>query len=82
MFRTVSQIAVNYRASPLSEGWASAVHGGDRLPWVNNDVGVKDNFAPLTSLDWQVHVYGEAPAGRSARCVRSEICRCTSFHGV
>ena len=39
MFRTVSQIAVNYRASPLSEGWASAVHGGDRLPWVNNDVG-------------------------------------------
>ena len=35
MFRTVSQIAVNYRASPLSEGWAGAVHGGDRLPWVN-----------------------------------------------
>ena len=36
MFRTVSQIAVNYRASRLSEGRAGAVHGGDRLPWVNN----------------------------------------------
>ena len=35
MFRTVSQTAVNYRESPLSEGRAGAVHGGDRLPWVN-----------------------------------------------
>ena len=73
MFRTVSQIAVNYRASPLSEGWASAVHGGDRLPWVNNDVGVKDNFAPLTSLDWQVHVYGEAPAEIRTLCAERNL---------
>ena len=34
MFRTVSQTAVNYRGSSLSEGRAGAVHGGDRLPWV------------------------------------------------
>ena len=61
MFRTVSQTAVNYRASRLSEGRAGAVHGGDRLPWVKpTDDGAKDNFAPLTSLDWQVHVYGDA----------------------
>jgi 2-polyprenyl-6-methoxyphenol hydroxylase-like FAD-dependent oxidoreductase len=65
MFRTVSQTAVNYRASTLSEGRVGAVHGGDRLPWVNlqwakTDGGVKDNFAPLASLDWQVHVYGDA----------------------
>ena len=73
MFRTVSQIAVNYRASPLSEGWAGAVHGGDRLPWVNSDVGGKDNFAPLASLDWQVHVYGEAPAEIRTLCAERNL---------
>jgi 2-polyprenyl-6-methoxyphenol hydroxylase-like FAD-dependent oxidoreductase len=62
MFRTVSQTAVNYRGSSLSEGRAGTVYGGDRLPWVKTKVnGVdSDNFAPLTSLDWQVHVYGDA----------------------
>jgi FAD binding domain-containing protein len=62
MFRTVSQTAVNYRGSSLSEGRAGTVHGGDRLPWVKADVnGVDaDNFTPLTSLEWQVHVYGDA----------------------
>jgi 2-polyprenyl-6-methoxyphenol hydroxylase-like FAD-dependent oxidoreductase len=62
MFRTVSQTAVNYRGSSLSKGRAGKVHGGDRLPWVKTDVdGVEgSNFKPLASLDWQVHVYGEA----------------------
>jgi FAD binding domain len=62
MFRTVSQTGVNYRGSSLSEGRAGSVHGGDRLPWVKMRVsGIEqDNFAPLASLDWQVHVYGEA----------------------
>ncbi len=61
MFRTVSQTAVNYRGSSLSAGRAGMVHGGDRLPWVRAKMnGVdKDNFAALTSLDWQVHVYGD-----------------------
>src|SRR5215469_3467064 len=40
-----------------SEGKAGEVHGGDRLPWVR--MGADDNFAPLRSLEWQVHVYGE-----------------------
>jgi FAD binding domain len=53
-FRTVSQIMLNYRGSPLSSGEAGKVHGGDRLPWVG------DNFAKLSSLDWQIHVYGDA----------------------
>jgi hypothetical protein len=61
-FRTISQIAVNYRASSLSVGAAGKVHGGDRLPWV--EVGMpgadKSNFAALTSLDWQIHIYGHA----------------------
>jgi 2-polyprenyl-6-methoxyphenol hydroxylase-like FAD-dependent oxidoreductase len=58
LFRTVSQTNVNYRKSPLSEGHTGSIHGGDRLPWVK--IGDADNFAPLTALDWQVHVYGEA----------------------
>jgi 2-polyprenyl-6-methoxyphenol hydroxylase-like FAD-dependent oxidoreductase len=56
MFRTVSQTRVRYRESALSEGRAGGVHGGDRLPWVG------DNFGPLSSLAWQIHVYGE-PSG-------------------
>jgi 2-polyprenyl-6-methoxyphenol hydroxylase-like FAD-dependent oxidoreductase len=73
MFRTVSQIAINYRSSSLSEGRAGSVRGGDRLPWVTTggtaDIG-SDNFSPLTSLDWQVHVYGAAAASISEVCAR------------
>lgn len=60
LFRTVSQIMVNYRGGTLSEGRAGTVHGGDRLPWVAESGIEGDNFRPLGSLDWQVHVYGEA----------------------
>lgn len=58
MFRTVSQIAINYRDSPLSQGAAGRVQGGDRLPWVPLKGATIDNFVPLASLDWQAHVYG------------------------
>ncbi len=70
LFRTVSQTAVNYRGSSLSAGRAGTVHGGDRLPWVKTDLsgGDKDNFASLTSLDWQVHVYGDAGPEIKALC--------------
>jgi hypothetical protein len=70
MFRTVSQITVNYRGSSLSERRAGAVHGGDRLPWIKMDwkEEYRDNFAPLTSLDWQMHVYGEATPQMRALC--------------
>jgi 2-polyprenyl-6-methoxyphenol hydroxylase-like FAD-dependent oxidoreductase len=67
MFRTVSQTGVNYRGGPLSEGRAGSVQGGDRLPWVEGLNG-GDNYAPLTSLDWQVHVYGEAAQEIQAVC--------------
>jgi 2-polyprenyl-6-methoxyphenol hydroxylase-like FAD-dependent oxidoreductase len=75
MFRTVSQTAVNYRGSTLSEGHAGPVHGGDRLPWVKVDVNetAADNFAPLTSLDWQVHVYGKAAAAIQAVCKERQL---------
>ena len=68
MFRTLSQTAVNYRASSLSEGVAGTVHGGDRLPWIESSGGEPDNFAPLTSIDWQVHVYGDAAREVQAVC--------------
>lgn len=61
LFRTVSQIAISYHDSPLSEGRAGRVRAGDRLPWVSPArESDEDNFAPLASLRWQVHVYGDA----------------------
>jgi 2-polyprenyl-6-methoxyphenol hydroxylase-like FAD-dependent oxidoreductase len=57
LFRALSQTEVQYSASPLSEGEAGGVRGGDRLPWLGP--GTDDNFAPLRSLDWQLHVYGD-----------------------
>jgi hypothetical protein len=70
MFRTVSQTAVNYRGSSLGKGRTGTVHGGDWLPWVKTGVnGVDtDNFKPLTSLDWQVHVYGDAASELRTMC--------------
>ena len=56
LFRTVSQVSLNYRRSPLSVGSAGHVHGGDRLPWVRSE-GAED-FDPLSAMVWQVHVYG------------------------
>lgn len=56
-FRLLSQTRINYRGMALSEGRVGEVRGGDRLPYVAD--GGQDNFAPLASLDWQVHVYGE-----------------------
>lgn len=53
MFRTVSQIRIRYRKSLLSEGAANA---GDRLPYVTFERG--DNYEPLATCAWQLHVYG------------------------
>lgn len=75
MFRTVSQTAVNYRGSPLSEGHAGRLHGGDRLPWVKTgSVGpYEDNFKPLRSLDWQVHVYGKVSPKIRVTCEQRQL---------
>ena len=50
MFRTLSQIGVNYRHSPLSAGAAGAVHGGDRLPWVERS---RDKIISPRSPRWR-----------------------------
>jgi 2-polyprenyl-6-methoxyphenol hydroxylase-like FAD-dependent oxidoreductase len=66
VFRTVSQIAVNYRDSPLSRGATGKLRGGDRLPWVKIGQGERDNFAALASMDWQIHLYGDPAPGLQA----------------
>ncbi|HUA80484.1 MAG TPA: FAD-dependent monooxygenase [Dyella sp.] len=71
LFRTVSQIALNYRAGPLSSGSAGGVHGGDRLPWVRTATG--DNFSSLAAMTWQVHVYGEASAALRTWCAEQDM---------
>ncbi len=69
VFRTVSQIEINYRDSAISRGRAGAVCGGDRLPWVPPPSGQQnDNHSPLASWRWQVHRYGQPAADLEASC--------------
>jgi hypothetical protein len=42
------------------------------LPWVRLDSG-QDNFEPLTSVAWQVHVYGEAQRALSDACAELRV---------
>lgn len=61
MFRTVSQIRIHYRQSLLSEG---TVNAGDRLPYLTFARG--DNYEPLATRSWQLHVYGRLSDGLQA----------------
>jgi hypothetical protein len=66
LFRTVSQVTINYRNCALNEGRAGAVQGGDRLPWVM--VERLDNYDSLNAMVWQVHVYGGAGGAVRSWC--------------
>jgi 2-polyprenyl-6-methoxyphenol hydroxylase-like FAD-dependent oxidoreductase len=66
LFRTVSQLAINYRHSALSKGKAGKIHGGDRLPWAGN-------FAFVSELRWQVHVYGEVREELKRVCAELDL---------
>jgi 2-polyprenyl-6-methoxyphenol hydroxylase-like FAD-dependent oxidoreductase len=72
MFRTISQIAINYRGSSLSAGTAGALRGGDRLPWVETGCGA-DNFTALSPPEWQVHIYGEMRFGLAECCAELDL---------
>ncbi len=72
MFRAASLVASNYRRSPLSQGKAGAVHGGDRLPWLGAAAAV-DNYAPLADACWQAHVYGAPRAGLDDWCEAHDL---------
>jgi hypothetical protein len=69
LFRTVSQLMINYRDSELSTGRAGEVHGGDRLPWVKS----ADNYDSLSTPLWQVHVYGNASAELTSWCASRHV---------
>ena len=66
LFRTVSQVTLNYRNCALNEGRAGNVQGGDRLPWVM--VERLDNYDSLNAMVWQVHVYGDAGGAVGSWC--------------
>ncbi len=71
MFRTISQITLNYRDRPLSAGKAGEVRGGDRLPWVCGPQG--DNHDSLSTPAWQVHVYGTARGSLGEWCAQNAV---------
>jgi 2-polyprenyl-6-methoxyphenol hydroxylase-like FAD-dependent oxidoreductase len=76
MFRTVSQIAINYRHSPLSQGETGHLKAGDRLPWVAPDSetpNTPDNFTPLAAINWQVHIYGECYTSITQFCEQHSL---------
>jgi len=71
MFRTVSQTTLHYQDSPVSEGQAGKVKGGDRLPWV--EAAGSDNYEPLRKVGWQVHVYGAAHDDLRTWCQQHDV---------
>lgn len=56
LFRTISQIRIDYPNSALSRGKAGGVAAGDRLPWSPT----LDTHAPLNELDWSLFIFGDA----------------------
>ncbi|MEO5666462.1 MAG: FAD-dependent monooxygenase [Bdellovibrionota bacterium] len=66
IFKTVSQVKINYADSALSEGVSGKIKGGDRLPWLKTDIF--DNFDPLQSLAWHIQVYGLVDADLKKKC--------------
>ena len=71
LFKTVSQITLNYRDKGLDQGHAGSVHGGERLPWLHA-AGV-DNYEALKHIGWQVHVYGKAQDDLELWCRQHSI---------
>jgi 2-polyprenyl-6-methoxyphenol hydroxylase-like FAD-dependent oxidoreductase len=76
MFRIVSQVAIQYPQSALSQGPEGTSKGGERLPWVQfvDAQGFhRDNFACLSSMNWQVHCYGTPSPGLKTVCEVSGV---------
>jgi hypothetical protein len=75
LFRNMSQIQIRYPDSALSRGEAGLVRGGDRLPWIDGDGSAAngDNFAPLRSLDWQMHAFAIVPEAVRTVCDQAHL---------
>jgi len=70
-FRTVSQIKINYRHSPISEGKAGKMSAGERLPWVK--CAKYNNFDTLKIMSWQVHIYGIPSQELTSWCASNKV---------
>ena len=57
LYKTISQTAIHYKHSDVSTGNYGNIAGGDCLPWIHIDS--IDNFEPLKSRTWQIHIYGK-----------------------
>jgi hypothetical protein len=55
-FKALSQTGISYRHCDMNQGQKGRIHAGDRLPWIESI----DNYKPLNSLAWQVHIYGDS----------------------
>lgn len=55
LFQRLSQTGITYNSNPAKSVFKLQV--GDRLPWIES----VDNYKPLQSLEWQIHVYGDRP---------------------
>lgn len=66
-FRTASQIGIAYPQSPLSQGHASSVQGGMRLPWAPGRYDV------LRQPGWQVLSVGPAQEALTAWCGQQQL---------
>jgi hypothetical protein len=71
LFRTMSQLEIEYRHSSFNAGRAGHIHGGDRLPWAVADG--TDNYEPFAHMIWQVHVYGRAKPDLAAWCTEHDL---------
>jgi 2-polyprenyl-6-methoxyphenol hydroxylase-like FAD-dependent oxidoreductase len=71
LFRTMSQLEIEYRHCSFNAGRAGRIHGGDRLPWAV--AKGTDNYQPLAHMVWQVHVYGGAKPDLAAWCKEHDV---------
>ncbi|MCC3156786.1 FAD-dependent monooxygenase [Hymenobacter sp. 15J16-1T3B] len=68
LFRTLSQTGIQYLDSPLSQGRAGRVRGGERLPWA-----AESRYEPLRQPGWQLLGLGEPPAALRAWAARQRL---------
>src|SRR5437868_812782 len=58
--------------SSVTSSDCGCIGAGYRQPWVETEPG-PDNFAPLPSLTWQVHVYGQLQPGLAETCAELQL---------
>lgn len=67
MYGMISQIAIEYGPSPLSQSNTGKGLQGSRLPWIewpNGAAGKDDNHSLLDGSAWQAHMFGVVDANQ------------------